>query len=108
MYAFMPSPVWALPINAVFGAAYGLYWISAVSYTNQIAPPGLRTTTQSLLTSTTSLATMIGAFVSGWLFDTVGPDGLFLTLAGCCLSAFIILVGGRLLLRRSGAQNAVS
>jgi hypothetical protein len=43
---------------------------------------------------------MIGAFFSGWLFDTVGPDGLFVALAGCCLSAFIILVGGRLMLRR--------
>jgi MFS transporter, PPP family, 3-phenylpropionic acid transporter len=103
MYAVMPNPMWAVPINALFGAAYGLYWISAVGYTSQIAPPGLRTTTQSLLTSTTSLATMIGAFFSGWLFDAVGPDGLFFALAGCCLSAFVILAGGRLLLRRHGA-----
>jgi PPP family 3-phenylpropionic acid transporter len=101
LYAVMPAPEWVLGIHAVFGAGFGIYWMSAVSYANELAPAALRTTAQSLLTSTTSLANVIGALMCGWLFDRLGPPGLFAVLAICCMTATIIFAAGRLVIRRN-------
>jgi MFS transporter, PPP family, 3-phenylpropionic acid transporter len=95
LYAVMPTPVWVIPAHLVLGAAYGLYWISAVNYVAELAPPGLRTTSQSLVTATTSLANVIGALFSGWLFDRLGPSGMFSTLALFSVLALMMLLIGR-------------
>lgn len=105
-YAVMPSPVWVIAINTFFGSAYGLYWISAVSYVNNLAPEGLRTTSQSLLTSTTSLSTVVGALLSGSLFDRIGGSGLYWVLAGVALLALLIFIAGRQLTRSPAASAA--
>jgi PPP family 3-phenylpropionic acid transporter len=105
-YAIMPAPEWVIVINGVFGMAYGLYWVGAVSYINELAPPELRTTSQSLLTSTTSLATVVGAFLSGWLFDRIGASHLFYVLAGFSALALLMFVGGSRLLQPGNASSA--
>lgn len=101
LYAIMPAPAWVLGIHTIFGAGFGIYWMSAVNYANELAPVELRTTAQSLLTSTTSLANVIGALLCGWLFDKLGPPGLFAVLAVSCFVATLIFASGRLVLRRS-------
>lgn len=98
-FAVMSGPEWVIVINGVFGAAYGLYWIGSVSYVNSLAPEGLRTTSQSLLTSTTSLATVVGSVFSGWLFDRIGSAGLFWVLASFSAAAFVVFVAGLRLTR---------
>ncbi len=103
LYAIMPTPAWVLGIHTIFGAGFGIYWMSAVNYANELAPVELRTTAQSLLTSTTSLANVIGALMCGWLFDKLGPPGLFAVLALSCFVATVIFTCGRLVLRRNAA-----
>ncbi len=107
-YAAMPGPVWVVAINGVFGASYGLFWIGAVSYISALAPPGLRTTAQSLLTSTTSLANVAGALLSGWLFDQIGPSGLFRVMAIFSLIAFLLLLAGQRVTGREAVANNTS
>ena len=101
IYAIMPTPTWVIGIHAVFGSGFGLYWVSAVNYANELAPAALKTTSQSLLTSMTSLANVIGALMCGWLFDELGPPGLFAILAVFCLVATVMFAAGGLALRRN-------
>ncbi len=107
LYAVMPAPWWVIIINGLFGAAYGLYWIGAVSYVNSLAPEGLRTTSQSLLTSTTSLATVVGSVLSGWLFDRLGSSGLYCVLAAFSALALLTFIAG-LTMNRAAPSSAGS
>ncbi len=77
LLAIMPSAGWAVPISALGGAAFSLFWISAVTYANDSAPDHLKTTAQALLFALLNLAGMAGSLVSGWLYDTTGHSGLF-------------------------------
>jgi MFS family permease len=100
MYGLMPTPEWAAGINLLGGVSFGLYWISAVTYANELAPDNLKATSQGLLLSVTSLAAVIGALFTGGLFDLVGPHTMFRILAGCCVLALILFGVGRILIRR--------
>ena len=40
--------------------------------------------------------------LSGWLFDQIGPRGMFLVLAGCCWVAFAQFILGRRMLKPAG------
>jgi len=104
LYAIMPSPAWVLGIHLIFGAGFGLYWVGAVAYLSDIAPAGLTTTAQSLLTSTTGMANVLGALICGWLFDRVGPSGLYQILTVVSLMAFLLFAGGQVALRRQQPQ----
>lgn len=90
-----------LAVSLLQGPAFGLYWISAVTYASELAPDELRSTAQGLLAATTSLAGMSGAAVSGLLFDYIGPRRLFMVLGACCLAALFLLWAGRTAVRRS-------
>jgi MFS transporter, PPP family, 3-phenylpropionic acid transporter len=100
LYSIMPAPEWVLFINLLNGASFGIFWIGAVTYANDLAPANLKTTAQSMMFSTINLAFVVGAVSSGWLFDQVGPAGLFQVLTVCCLLALLLFVTGHLFLKR--------
>ena len=90
LYGLMPSPVWVIPINLLNGPSYVFFWNSAVNYANQMAPNSLKATAQGLFQATTNMASVVSAILCGWMFDQIGPSGLFRVLAMFCLAAFII------------------
>lgn len=90
----MRAPEWAIAINILNGPAYVFFWNSAVTYLNKMAPPSLAGTAQGLLNSTTSLAGVVSSLLTGWLFDRLGPNGLYTVMAGCCLAALVIFASG--------------
>ncbi len=96
----MQVPEWAVAINILNGPAFVFFWNSAVTYANQMAPPGLAGTVQGLLNSTLSLAGVVSAILTGWLFDILGPNQIFIVMAFSCLSAIIIVVVGNTKLSR--------
>lgn len=100
LYSIMPSPEWVPYINLLNGASFGIFWIGAVTYANDLAPENLKTTAQSMMFSTINLAFVVGAVSSGWLFDQFGPAGLFQVLTVCCLLALLLFVTGHLFLKR--------
>ena len=107
LYGAMTSASWVLFINLGFGCAFAIYWIAAVTYTNELAPDNLKTTSQSLFMSVMSLSNVMGALLSGWLFDRVGPSGMFYSLGCLCVcSLFLFVVGKALLGRRRQASPA--
>ncbi len=90
LYSIMPHPAWAIGINLLNGPSYVFFWNSAVNYANQMAPVSLKATAQGLFQATTNLASMSGALLCGWMFDQIGPSGLFRVLAVSCLAALVI------------------
>ena len=96
LYSLIPGPGWAPFINAYAGPIYVLYWNSTINIANRMAPPGLAATAQGLIVSATSLASVVGALLSGWLFDQLGASGLFLCMSGACFLAFAIYTTGQL------------
>jgi MFS transporter, PPP family, 3-phenylpropionic acid transporter len=96
LYCLIPGPGWAPFINAYAGPMYVMYWNSTINLANRMAPPGLAATAQGLIVSATSLAGLVGALLSGYLFDQLGSTGLFLTLSGACFLAFAIYTTGQL------------
>ncbi len=95
LLAVMPRPEWAPFISALSGAAFSMFWISAVAYANDSAPEELKSTAQGVLFSIMNLAGMVGSLGSGWLFDQAGPRGLFWGMSIIAAVALVIFIGGR-------------
>ena len=92
----MPSPVWAVAINVLNGPAFVFFWNSAVTYANKIAPTHMAGTAQGLLSSATGLASVISSLLVGWLFDVLGPRGIFVVLSSLVLVALLVFLSGSL------------
>lgn len=90
LLAWMPTPNLAFYVNILNGPAYGLFATCIVAYAKSLAPPTLNVTAQGLLNSTISLSGVVSALVTGILFDQVGPQRIFLVMAGCCLAGLAL------------------
>ncbi len=97
LLGWMPSPEWAIAINILNGPGFVFFWNSAVNYAYQMAPPGMAGTAQGLLVSTISLAGVVSSLLTGWLFDVVGPKGVFVVMGLLVMAALILFtIGGRI------------
>jgi PPP family 3-phenylpropionic acid transporter len=103
LLSWMPAPEWAVPINALNGPAFVLFWNGAINLANKMAPPGLAGTAQGLLNSVMSLSGMVSALLTGVLFDRLGPNGMFLVMAFCVLAALALFTIANLRLIRRDA-----
>jgi PPP family 3-phenylpropionic acid transporter len=99
----MPAPEWAVAINVLNGPGFVFLWNSAINYANRLAPKGMAGTAQGLLVSTTNLAGVVSSLLSGWLFDRLGPTGLFEVMSFLALAA-LILFSFRYLVTRHETQ----
>jgi PPP family 3-phenylpropionic acid transporter len=99
-YAIMPAPGWALVIATMNSITYMPFWIGAVAYASDRAPENMKATSQGLLYSITSLASVVGGLGSGWLFDRAGPSGLFAVLGVSCLVALALFSIGQIVFER--------
>jgi PPP family 3-phenylpropionic acid transporter len=96
LYSLMPSPAWGIAVNALNGVSYVWLWNASINYANDQAPDELKATAQGLFVSTTALAGVVSAPLSGFLFDKLGPPGMFQAMAGVALVAvFIFWFGER-------------
>jgi PPP family 3-phenylpropionic acid transporter len=94
LFGVMPTPEWAPVVNLLHGLSYGLWWFSSVSQARNLAPHQLKATAQGLFVSVISLANMLGALASGWMFDHLGYRTLFFVLAGACVAAVGLYLAG--------------
>jgi MFS family permease len=91
LYGIMPSAWWALPISLLHGITFGIYWVSAVSYANDLALENLKATAQGMLVATLNLAAVLGGVVSGLLYDHFGLAFLFRLYSGFTIVALVLL-----------------
>ncbi len=92
LYGVMPAPQWAVPINLLHGVTFGALWVAGVAYADALAPDELKATAQGLFSATLySISGVIGAPISGLLFDTIGPAALFRVYAVLGIIALMLL-----------------
>ena len=58
-------------------------------------------TVQGLLVATTGLAGMLSSLLTGWLFDRLGPNGMFQVMAVVVFAALVLFVSWRVMVRRT-------
>ncbi len=107
LLAWMPRPEWAILINVINGPGFVFFWTSAVTYINRLATPALAGTAQGLFNSTMGLAGMVSGLLAGWLFDQLGPQGMFMVMGFCCLAGLILFSLGNLTIRRKAGLAQV-
>ncbi|HEY9076670.1 MAG TPA: MFS transporter [Anaerolineaceae bacterium] len=108
LLGIMPAPEWAIGINILNGIAFVFFWNSAINYAFRLAPPGMAGTAQGMLTSTTSLAGVVSALLSGWLLDRLGPNGIFQFMTVLVLFALLLFITGQRLINRKATTSPQS
>jgi len=106
LLGWMPAPGWSVAINVLNGPGWVFFWASSVNYANRLAPRGMAGTAQGLLSSSMNLASVASSLLSGWLFDALGPTGLFRVMGFISLAALLVFLGRGLV--RSQASQAES
>jgi MFS transporter, PPP family, 3-phenylpropionic acid transporter len=102
----IPAAEYVLLVNAVHVFSYVPILIGAAAYANELAPAELKATSQGLLFAVYSMGAVFGSLLSGWLYDQLGVQGMFRTMAMLALAGFFLFVLGRLALhhRRQSAS----
>jgi PPP family 3-phenylpropionic acid transporter len=100
LYGLMPSPGWAPFVNFLHGISFVPLTLGTVAYVNERAPEHLKATSQGLLASVMNFSNLTGVLLAGWMYDQVGPVGVFLVLAGVCLAGLVIFTVGQVVVRR--------
>lgn len=81
-YATMRQPYLALPIQLLNGPSFSVMWASGVSYANQISPPGMGATAQSLFSATAmGFGGAVGSYLGGTLYESYGGGVMFKWIA---------------------------
>jgi predicted MFS family arabinose efflux permease len=80
--------------------SYVPFWIGAIAYVNELAPADLKATSQGMLISIMNIANVFGALSARWLFDHLGVQGMYLSLAGVMVVSLATFIGWHLRLRR--------
>lgn len=85
------APWHFLLIQLLHGPTFALVWVAGISYTDELAPPHLKATSQGLFSSTLNgLGGSLGALIGGFLYDAFGAVQMF-SYASLGLSALAIL-----------------
>jgi PPP family 3-phenylpropionic acid transporter len=89
---FTTSPVFILFFQILHAITYGTFHVSSILYIDSLTPDEAKTLGQSVNNAVTyGLGLMVGFFINGYLFETLGTFTLFM------ISSFIALGGGLLL-----------
>ncbi|KAI8506308.1 hypothetical protein Bbelb_157350 [Branchiostoma belcheri] len=90
-YSLIPSPWWVLAIEPLHGITFGAMFSASVTYASLIAPPGMETTMQSIVSAVQfGVGYASGALIGGAIFHAFGGVVLFRTYAVVCLVSCIL------------------
>jgi MFS family permease len=88
LYAAVSTPLMVLVVQLLGGTMFPAMWLAGVSYADENAPAGLKSTAQGLFGATTfGVGAAISGFIAGPLLASIGGRGMFLVFG------IIILVG---------------
>ena len=108
-FAIAANPSIVMMIQILNGLTFPLLSVAGVSYAEEHAPEGLRSTAQGLYsTALMGVGTAIGGFVGGFLLEAIGAKGLFLAfgITVILILGIITLVRRRILVESSVALSS--
>ena len=88
IFAWVSTPSAVLIVQAFGGLIFPAMWVAGVSYADEHAPAGLKSTAQGLFGAMSfGFGSAIGGFIGGLLLESIGGRGMFLVFG------LIILIG---------------
>ena len=96
LYSLVSTP-WMVLILQVFGGTiFPAMWLAGVSYADENAPAGLKSSSQGLFGAVMfGVGSAVAGFLSGLLLESIGGRGLFLVLGIIILAGLAIAEGIR-------------
>ena len=92
LFAAAGTTTLVLFIQIISGLTFAAFWIAGVSYADENAPPGMRTTAQGLFSAMVmGIGTAVGGFIGGMLLESIGGRDLYLTF-GIAVLIIVTLV----------------
>ncbi len=96
LYAAVSAPVMVLVVQAFSGMIFPAMWTAGVSYADELAPAGLKSSAQGLFGAASfGFGAAISGFISGLLLESIGGRGMFLVLGIMILVGLAIIEGIR-------------
>ena len=88
LYVVASSPMGVLAIQVFGGTIFPAMWVAGVSYADEYAPSGLKSTAQGLFGAMSfGFGSAVGGFLGGLLLASVGGRGMYLVFG-------LIILGG--------------
>ena len=93
LFSFIQTPGWVMPVQLLQGLSFATFLVASVTYINDHAPKGLRTTGQSLLSTISfGLGPIVGSLLGGYFYDTVGMIVLFRIITVLTIVGFGVFI----------------
>jgi MFS transporter, PPP family, 3-phenylpropionic acid transporter len=93
LYSQISLPWTVLLVQLVHGFTYPAILLAGVSYANQIAPPGMKATTQGMFSGTLmGLAAATGGLLGGVLMERFHPAGMFGIIGAVVLVSLVVFL----------------
>ena len=95
LFAASGAPIFAILASLLNGLTFPAMWIAGVSYADEHAPEGLKSTAQGLFGAMTfGFGSAVGGFMGGFLLESIGGRALFfiygvIVLLGVAIVALI-------------------
>jgi PPP family 3-phenylpropionic acid transporter len=93
--ASVSEPAWVLPVQALNSVSFGVFYLAAIRYFQQLVPDRFRATGQAAFAVVwSSLGGMLSGATGGWLFEQYGGRSVFVAasaLAAVALAAFALM-----------------
>lgn len=81
VYSMLSDPWWVLPVEALNGITFGLFYATMTTYASTISPPGTEATVQNFVGAVFEGAgTSAGSLLGGYLFRGLGSSKTFFIL----------------------------
>ena len=107
-YAAIDSPFQIYFVQAFSGMIFPVMWLAGVSYADENAPPGLKSTAQGIFGAMTfGFGAALGGFVGGLLLDSMGGRGMFFVMGIVVLIGLVLIEGIRRLLPKEKITQTV-
>jgi PPP family 3-phenylpropionic acid transporter len=102
---FAVSPTALLLLQIFHAVTYGTFHVASILYIDALTPDETKTLGQAVNNATTyGLGLMVGFFINGYLFETMGVFKLFMISSLVALSGGVLLKSAQVMDRRAGSR----
>jgi len=108
-YAVVDTPFLVFIVQAFGGTIFPAMWLAGVSYADENAPAGLKSTAQGLFGAVSfGFGSAVGGFLGGLMLENLGGRGMFLVLGIIILVGLAVIEGIKRLLPTEKIAQPVS